>query len=164
MTIYATQQIDDLGDTILSLWGLVLRNERNFRDLGAVPDFFGGDFIYRIAPYVECDQKKYPGARPSKVKCGEEIWLTIKQIVEQSSGKPYIIECDNVSAGLCAALRVTGEDPDARLRGIVLEDVAHIQVLSRGRVLDPSIQLGMKVSPEMRQFAYDLNNPTQYVF
>ncbi len=156
------QQIEDLGDTILSLWGLVLRNERNFREMGAVPDFFGGDFVYKIAPYQSCDLKLIPGAHVKK--CGQELWLTIKQIVEQSPRKPYIIECDNVAAGLCGALRASGEDPNAKLRGIVLEDVAHIQVVSRGCVLDPSIELGMRVSPQLIDFAYDLDNPTQYMY
>jgi hypothetical protein len=43
------------------------------------------------------------------------------------------------------------------MRVIQVNTTAHVQVVSRGRVLDPSVDLGMPVPRELARSIYDLN-------
>lgn len=139
MTVFATQELETLDDILDTLSGIVASNTRWVRKNGGV-DLYDGRFVYRLR---------------TPDKCGADRWQRIWQGMKGSP--PWYQDCDFLAPALCGILRGTGEDPNAQLRLIQIDTTAHVQVVSRGKVLDPSARLGMPVPAELRRKIYDLS-------
>lgn len=138
--IQATVTLEDWAD-ILDLVNVLVRGNVRWMKKHGVIDLYGGAFVYRLE---------------KKNKCGAERWQKIKQILRQK-GPPYEIECEEAASLLRAILIVSGEDKKAKCRLIQIATTAHVQVVSKGKILDPSVVLGMPVPKRLQTKIYELD-------
>ena len=142
MSVLCTQELDTLEDVVDTLQGPLRGNIRWMKKHGVV-NIMDGRFVYKMMP---------------KNKCGAEFWARVGQLLA-SGPPPYLIDCDMLSCILCAALIASGEDPNAKIRAIQVEDTAHIQVVSKRKILDPSVWLGMPVPPSLERAIFEMSFP-----
>jgi hypothetical protein len=138
MPVKATVTLTTPEDALDTLESLVKRNERFIRAHGPV-DLFSGLFKYRLE---------------KKDKCGAERWETLEEMLQHPE-RPILGECEEWATILCALLRCQGKR--ARVRLIQIQETGHIQVVCEGRVLDPSVTLGMTVPPGLEKKIYRLD-------
>lgn len=138
--VKATVTLEDWDDILDTLETIVRANVRFQKKNGIVP-LDTGLFLYRLE---------------SPDKCGAEKWQRLKQILRQP-GPPYLVECEEAGPLLTAWFRATGKDPKARCRLIQFGDTAHVQTVSRGKIYDLSVKLGMPVPLGLERKIYDIN-------
>lgn len=141
MSVKAEVELEDWDDILDTLQSLTSRNIRFLKKHGPI-DLYGGLFVYRLeAPN----------------RCGAERWQTLKQVLRQPQGPPFLVECEEAGTILRALLIATGRDPKAQQRLIQVGPTVHVQVVSKGKVLDPSVRLGMLIPQGLEHKIYDLS-------
>ncbi len=127
-------------DVLYTLLTLTRANVAWFKENGLL-DIYDGTFLYKLE---------------KNDRCGSARWQRLKQILRQP-GPPYLLSCEEAGPLLQAYLIASGEDKDARLRLIQFDETAHVQVVSKGKVLDPSVRMGMPIPKGLEKKIYDLN-------